>query len=252
MFCSGHSHRKLEELHNQFGSVVRIGPNELSYTAPEAWNAIMGTRKGTTENPKAPWFCPPDGDHIAGAPRRNHARMRRILSPSFTAGAVSQQQRLINFYLDLLIHQLHAKLGQGTSQIEIDSWLGYFAFDVIGDLALGQSFGCLRGSAQHPWISLIFANLRAGAIGVALKRFPLMRIILPLLVPESLRKLGDQMKSFIKERVAIRLASSNPRSDFIQTMSVGKSGLVSLENPQRSPNLQQQFTGANIFPRLSH
>lgn len=237
MFCSGQSHRKLADLHDRYGSVVRIGTNELSYTAPEAWNSIMGLRKGSVENPKAPWFCPPDGKHIACAPLDDHARMRRILAPIFTPSAIVKQQPLISSYLDLFIDKLHAKVRHGRAQIEIDSWLGYYAFDVIGDLALGQSFDCLQGSAQHPWISLIFANLRAGAIGVALKRFPLLRIVLPLLVPGRLRKLGEQMKEFIRERVATRLASQSPRADFIQTMRASKNGLVGLtklESPQKS------------------
>lgn len=227
MFCSGQSHRRLLEIHERYGSIVRVGPNELSYTVPEAWEAIMGTRKGSLENPKAPWFCPPESKHIAAAPWDDHNRMRRIISPSFSAGSITQQQPIIKTYVDLLIKRLREKTAHGRTEIEIDRWVTHCSFDIMGDLSLGEPFGCLQESATHPWISMIFANLRAGAIGVALKRFPLLRSTLPLLVPKTIRKLGDEMKKFIHEKVARRLAVGSSRPDFIEAMSSRKGGLVS-------------------------
>lgn len=177
MFCSGQSHRRLTEIHEQYGSVVRIGPNELLYTIPEAWEAIMGARKASIENPKAPWFCSPESKYIlAGAPWYDHNRMRRIIAPSFSAGSMIQQQPLIKTYVDLLIKRLHEKTGHRKTEIEIDQWINHCAFYIIGGISLGEPFGCLQESATHPWISLIFANLRTGAIGVASNRFPLLRV----------------------------------------------------------------------------
>lgn len=232
MFCSGQSHHRLIEIHTRYGSVVRVGPNELSYTVPEAWEAIMCTRKASLENPKAPWFCSPESKHIAAAPWDDHNRMRRIISPSLSKNSIVQQQPLIKSYVDLLIQRLVEKTAHGRTEIEIDRWVTHCAFDIIGDLSLGEPFGCLRESATHPWISMIFANLRAGAIGVALKRFPLLRVMLPLLVPSKLQKLGVEMKQFIHEKVARRLATGSSRPDFIEAMSSKKGGLVSVLHPK--------------------
>lgn len=228
MLCGGRSHRRLLELHKQYGSIVRIGPNELSYTVPEAWEAIMGRRKGASENPKAPWYCPPDGKHIAGAPHEDHVRMRRIMLPAFSASAMLQQQPIIKGYVDLFINRLRDQADHGEATIDIGQWFNYCAFDIVGDLAFGETFGCLQDSALHPWISMIFANLRAGAIGVGLKRFPLLRVILPLLVPKKLRQLGESMHKFSRDKVAKRLAAGSSRPDFIETMTLGKKDLVSI------------------------
>lgn len=120
MFCSGQSHRSLMEIHERHGSIVRIRPNELSYTILEAGEAIMGARKGSSENPKAPWFCSPESRHIAGAPWEDHNRMRRIIAPSFSAGSMIQQQPLIKTHVDLLIKRLHEKTGHRQIEIQID------------------------------------------------------------------------------------------------------------------------------------
>lgn len=247
MFCSGKSHDRLLELHEKYGGIVRIGPNELSYTIPEAWGAINGKQKYVIENPKAPWFCSPDSKHIAGAPVPDHTRMRRILADGFSARAMSQQQPLVAGYIDQLIHRLHERAQDGK-EIEIGSWFNYCAFDIIGDLSFGEPFGCLQESAMHPWISMIFANLRTGAIGVALKRFPLLTIILPMLVPQRLRRLGDEMTRFSREKVTKRLATKNSRPDLIETMISGKGGLVST-NYTRVAILILEFSTAGPIPR---
>lgn len=40
------------KLHEKYGPVVRISPNELSYTDAQAWKDIYGYQKGRDENAK--------------------------------------------------------------------------------------------------------------------------------------------------------------------------------------------------------
>ena len=99
MFVSGKSHHKLLELHDKYGLIVRLGPNELSYIAPQAWEDIMGRHKAgqRNENPKAPRYCSPKTKDIIGASREDHTRMRRLLANGFSASAVIEQQPLIRY-----------------------------------------------------------------------------------------------------------------------------------------------------------
>lgn len=39
-------------LHDQYGPVVRYGPNDLSYSNGDAWKDIYGYERGRKENPK--------------------------------------------------------------------------------------------------------------------------------------------------------------------------------------------------------
>lgn len=43
---------KVLEFHKQYGPVVRIAPDELAYTDPEAWNDIYGMQPGRVQNAK--------------------------------------------------------------------------------------------------------------------------------------------------------------------------------------------------------
>ncbi|KAI1169505.1 cytochrome P450 CYP65A1 [Nemania sp. FL0916] len=223
MFCSGEAHRSLLELHDRYGPVVRIGPDELSYTEPGAWADIMGRRKSDPpENPKAPWYCPPQSKHIAAAPYEDHLRMRRILSPAFSGNAMAKQENLVLGYTSLLIDRLHElSVDETTATIDIGLWFNFCLFDTIGDLAFGEAFGCLQESAVHPWIAMIFASLRAGAIGTALNRFPLFRTFLPLIVPRKLLQLGEDLKRFSQEKISKRVESKKTRPDFVEFMLSG-------------------------------
>lgn len=42
MLISGRAHRKVLKLHGKYGDVVRIAPDEVSFTDPRAWRDIMG------------------------------------------------------------------------------------------------------------------------------------------------------------------------------------------------------------------
>lgn len=229
MFVSGKSHHKLLELHDKYGLIVRLGPNELSYIAPQAWEDIMGRHKAgqRNENPKAPWYCSPKNKDIIGASRKDHTRMRRLLANGFSASAMIEQQPLIKGYVDLLIQRLREKADSGRATIDMHAWYNYCTFDIIGDLAFGEAFGCLRESAMHPWISLVFANIKLTAFILVCNRIPFFYVFLPLFVSKKLFKQFMEHQQISREKVAKRLALTDARPDFVQNMTSGKGGLVS-------------------------
>ncbi|KAF5989882.1 hypothetical protein FBULB1_507 [Fusarium bulbicola] len=56
-WTSGAGHKKIYDLHQIYGDIVRVAPNELSFGYPEAWEDVMGHRKrGQAENGKDPDF----------------------------------------------------------------------------------------------------------------------------------------------------------------------------------------------------
>lgn len=46
----------MKRLHDQYGTVVRLSPDELSYTDAQAWKDIYGYQKGRMENLRTPSF----------------------------------------------------------------------------------------------------------------------------------------------------------------------------------------------------
>ena len=150
---SGKWHHRIKQLHEQYGPIVRVGPNELAYAVPEAWDDVFGRyvpgkRK---ENPKPTWYCSPASHDIVGAALGDHGRMRRLLNPGFTNSAMLEQEPLIKGHVDLFLRRLHEKADGGEATLDIFEWFAYCTFDMIGELSFGEPFGCLEDSMMHPW-----------------------------------------------------------------------------------------------------
>jgi hypothetical protein len=86
----GKKHILDEKLHAKYGEVVRIKPNQLSFTGEEAWRDIYMHRQGQPQMAK--WGRGSSNDKgvysIINAPDDIHARQRKSLSHAFSERAV--------------------------------------------------------------------------------------------------------------------------------------------------------------------
>jgi cytochrome P450 len=137
------------------GSVVRISPNELAFNSAQAWEDIYGHRNGHLNMAKDPMH--------AGAVKSirgvvslqyepsdaSHARQRRALAYSFSSKALSEQESIIQSYCTKLVGNLN-RLMKEEKKLNLCDWFNFTTFDIIGDLAFGEPFGCLdRGGSNN-------------------------------------------------------------------------------------------------------
>ncbi|KAI1358949.1 cytochrome P450 [Xylaria arbuscula] len=225
-FIAGDLPRKTLELHNKHGPVVRTGPNELSFNSAEYWEAVMGHRKaGEPENMKAAYVAAHDPHTIVFASRDDHSRIRRMMSHGFSTSSMLEKQPVIREYVDKLILQLHGRCQDGAAKMNMCVWYNCTTFDIMGDLTFQESFGCLETGVLHPWIALIFSNIRASAVMMGLRRVPILKPLLPLLISPKIIKQSIDHRKLTAEKVASRLALGE-KADFFQTMISRKNGLT--------------------------
>lgn len=120
---------------------------------------------------------------IIAEDRENHAMLRRQLAHGFSERAMRDQEPIIGSYVDLLMRRLREHcIEEDTSSAVVDekprtkpkalnmtSWYNWTTFDVIGDLAFGEPFGCLDGAQYHPWVAAINETIRTAAFIQAMK-----------------------------------------------------------------------------------
>ncbi|KAF2129142.1 cytochrome P450 [Dothidotthia symphoricarpi CBS 119687] len=221
-YISGYWHTKIFALHAHYGPIVRIGPNELSYACPEAWDDIYGryVPAKRKENPKPEWYCSPASHDMVGANLGDHGRMRRVMAPGFTYGAMCKQEPLIAGHVDLFLEKLAEKCKGGEeAEVNMLEWFTYCTFDLIGDLAFGEPFGCLENAMLHPWLQLVFANIYITHILVLCKRIPFFYLFLPLKTTVQLFLEFSRHVVLLKEVVDRRLAREGKRDDFMDIMT---------------------------------
>ncbi|KPM36017.1 Isotrichodermin C-15 hydroxylase [Neonectria ditissima] len=229
---SGQSHKKILELHQKYGPVVRVAPDELSFTDPTAWTDIMGHRKrGQGENAKDPIFWKTQKHSVISADRDNHRRQRRVLAHGFSAQSMMEQRELIQDYVSLLIRRLRDNCSNGERPLEMTSWFNWTTFDIIGDLVFGEPFGCLENSNYHPWVSLIFDRVRMNAINVVLRRFPFGTKFVKMIVTKKAIENFHAHFQLTQEKVAKRLEMQDPRPDFMESMT-GRKDKLQMSHPE--------------------
>ncbi|ETS83962.1 hypothetical protein PFICI_05838 [Pestalotiopsis fici W106-1] len=227
---SGKPHIKLLDLHRQYGEVVRIGPNELAFAHADAWKEICGHLKhGQHEHGKDPKYADESLDKsLISTSRERHGPMRRTLAHAFSARAMADQQPLINRYINLFLQKISERCNNGTVALDMTDWYEFMTFDMIGDLAFGESFGCLEKEKAHPWVNILFDSLKFLPWLQAINDFPFFSILKPsyfvLLMPRDiLRKRQDSIE-FSKASLGKRLSSPITRPDFVDAMLAAKGG----------------------------
>ncbi|KAH8587676.1 cytochrome P450 [Bisporella sp. PMI_857] len=205
------------ELHESYGQVVRIAPNELSYTLEEAAKDIYGFRLGKPEMGKnrKNYRSDPSGENIITANREDHSRFRKNLSHGFSDSSMRQQEQLIQNYVNLLIQRLEEHCKDGEAPLNMCSWYNWTTFDIIGDLTFGESFGCLENSDYHPWVSIIFDNIKGGAIMRAFSYIPYGEEAAEYFVPKKLVARHKLHRQMTLEKVTHRTQLEEERPDFL-------------------------------------
>ncbi|KAI8624022.1 isotrichodermin C-15 hydroxylase [Xylariaceae sp. FL1651] len=214
--------QRTQELHDQYGPVVRIGPNHLSFTDAKAWKDIYGHRIGgdtrSSEMAKSTEFVHSIRSiptSIISAGRDEHSLLRRALSNGFSDASMRQQEPEIVKYVDLLIKRLRQECEQGAKKLNIEAWYNWTTFDVVGSLVFGQSFKCLESVEYHPWIEFILKSVRMGGVIVAMSYVGLGELV------QILPKMGGfgvigRLRGYTNQMVASRLAMEKSREDLFE------------------------------------
>lgn len=120
------------KLHQQYGSVVRIAPDELSYSTPDATKVIY---QSNPELHKDPMHLPPFHNGTPGilaAEEQHHRRYRRLLAYGFSDRGMRAQQPLIQRHINLLVKRLGQKSAKGS--LDIVEWYNWCTFDIVSML----------------------------------------------------------------------------------------------------------------------
>lgn len=204
-------------MHHKYGPVVRTAPNELSFCEEGAWLDIYGKPVSrSTQLPKDQQqiLPPPSGVwNMSQQPSdEEHQRMRRFFAHGFSEKALRDQEPIMNKYFNLFIRRLHENCAKA---VDINKWYDLLSFDVMSDLAFGESFGGLENSKLHPWTKSMQAMLRAiPVLGITQKYYPLDRILL-LIAKPFLRESELKFYNFVERQVMKRLKLQTPRPDFL-------------------------------------
>lgn len=219
--------KDLTVVHAKYGEVVRVAPGILSFIHPSAWPDIY-----THSSTRGPFLKDPlrytKDTYINGHPDvfaaddTDHSRLRRLLQPIFSDRALREQEPLIQAVVDLLVSQLRERTDSSFADspasgvVDIATWLNWTTFDLIGDLAFGETFSCLARGSYHSWVALIVSSIKAITILGAIKQFPWLDRAWQFLIGRFWMRAMRRHQRLVIEKVDSRLERKTTRKDFTE------------------------------------
>lgn len=185
--ASGHTHLDHIALHQQYGPVVRIAPNEVSLASPRAARIVLSAGRRFHKTDFYSVFPPPENPDIFTEIREDvHAAKKRVANVPYSMAAMRQLSPFIDDTIDLFVSRLGefcttppvgggaqggedeavgaatketvasaeaaaaaaATAGEARGRVDLGAWLHYFAFDVLGEVAFSRSFGFLAAGCD--------------------------------------------------------------------------------------------------------
>jgi cytochrome P450 len=209
--------------HEKYGPIFRLGPNELTFSSAQSMQDIYGFRPGHPNMQKSPLHTGPvkvnQTTTLQYVPDdKDHGRQRRALSHSFSNQALMEQEPIVQDYMTKMTSQLK-KLAMENETFNICDWFAYFTFDTMGDLAFGQSFGCLDNGEYQEWVHMLFQTIKDGAMIQATRRIAGTGTWLQSFLQSRIKGMGEAGAYHVqhtREKVLERLAAKEvDHRDFI-------------------------------------
>lgn len=133
-------------LHRQYGDIVRLGPNVLSFADPRAIKTIYGLNKGMI---KSSFYIVQQavakGQRLqslfSSTDEGYHAKYRRCVNSAFSMSSLVNYEPLVDSTMNAFIEQTRQRYSNTGERCNFSRWLQFFAFDVIGELTWSKRLG---------------------------------------------------------------------------------------------------------------
>lgn len=216
-WLSGNLHLAVQNLHEKYGPIVRVAPDEVSFIKSSAWNDIYGTKGAKFVERDRKWYAnlTEGQDDIIVAKEADHMRFRKIFGPAFNDRALRKNESVITRSVDLLILRLRGLLVDGDGIADMTKWYNWATFDIIGSLVYGESFGCLEKSDYHPWLRVVLQNIRLSSYAALMERYSLFKQLLNLVLPRSMLEMKNMHLDVIRGKLAARKKRQRSNEDVV-------------------------------------
>ena len=169
--------KRIGQLHQQYGPIVRIAPDELSIISPNIWSELY-------LNPRPPYRKDPysqaqplNGAHsLFTAEGDTHKRIRRHVISGVSDKVIREQSYVIEDYATQLTDRLVEEACGAENTVDMWKIYGDTTLDIITTLAIGESFLGDDGGEPSAEVESFVAHARFSTLMNSLSRWPLLRL----------------------------------------------------------------------------
>ncbi|KAK7430663.1 hypothetical protein QQZ08_002706 [Neonectria magnoliae] len=142
---NGRAYLDFWEVNKRYGSIARVGPNDLITDDPDLMKHILGVR---TEYRRSDWydgmrFDPANNNILSWRDEDEHFKLRTKMAAGYGGREVDNLEPKIDKNILSFIHLLKSYAAE-SKQVDFGRKAQYFTLDVISDLAFGKPFGFIE------------------------------------------------------------------------------------------------------------
>ncbi|KAK2611601.1 hypothetical protein N8I77_004934 [Diaporthe amygdali] len=125
---------------DEYGDVVRIGPNEVVFITPKAAEDIYDSHTKHMEHfTRTDWLDLGEGEDgiIWERDPVRHRIVRKRLSPAFSVQSLNAKEPTLHKHIDYFLDRM-LELGSAEGGVELRQWTDWLALDVSADMAYSR------------------------------------------------------------------------------------------------------------------
>ncbi|KAI0538233.1 cytochrome P450 [Xylaria digitata] len=208
----GNQVRWMTRQHKKYGSALRLGPNDISFTDAQAWRDICAVPKGKKENGKELRFHGPLANgvpHFVTEPDTvRHATVRRVFSPAFSEQSLRKQEPLFQKYASLM-----AACARKNKTVNMTELYDFTTFDIMAEFTFGEPLGMLESNQYSDWVAMVFSAVKILPTMQIIEFYSLSRNLFRLVEPKFVKKMRLDHFNHTVTRVDKRLREGSDQPD---------------------------------------
>lgn len=150
------------------GPIVRIAPNRYSLSDPDSVRTIYSAGSDFAKSDFYLPFGPPmmhAKDIFSETSKAQHASKRKACSQMYAMSTLISYEPFVNKVNGEFVARLR-DFAKNKKSFDLFTWMQFYAFDVIGEITIGESFGLIEAGHDKDGLldAIDFGNVRYGAI----------------------------------------------------------------------------------------
>ncbi|KAF5689946.1 cytochrome p450 3a19 [Fusarium circinatum] len=157
---------ELQALHQQYGSVIQIGPNEVSFASLKAETAIYAKQEDSRFS-KNRTFLTLFSDLVLNAPTLItipnpvlHRKLHKVIQQAFTPQALARQEPIQKLHINIAISELE-ELAKSGGTVDITDTLETMFWEIINNLAFSKPLISRKRPTYKSLKQLVFRIARS-------------------------------------------------------------------------------------------
>jgi cytochrome P450 len=186
------------------GAVVRVGPDEVSFSDSAVTKEIYGVKETYLKAPFYQKFVPPGVSNVFSVSDVDlHRRYRRLLSGGMSESSLKSMYPVIEANVALAIQNIREEMEQ-RGAADVFKWWLFMATDIIGELTFGESFRMLEQKKKNQYIVDLESTAVVGALRSTFPSLLRMSKFLPLPVFKRAAAAAPRVIRYAEESLARR------------------------------------------------